>query len=186
MNAETLIRVVVSFVSGVLFYWIVLRPILKPALSRMNFNRRLNKRIKILKKAGIIVEMPIRDPNLSQEELELLQSDEIPLEEHIWKYYQMYCKKFEMDNSDTWTTLKPMPFEDWEKRAKTPTKRIQPKEGDFGFQVAGGYQYIIPMTCDTMIGMPPMQVYMRHHDYAGMVEADNQSFVEELESAETE
>ena len=104
-----------------------------------------------------------------------------PREEDIWKYYQMYCKKHEMDNENVWTTLEPMTFEEWEKNVKRETKIIQSEGSKFGFMVAGGYKWMIPKTCDAMIGMPPNHYYQRYHDYAAMVEVDNEKFVEELE-----
>lgn len=184
MNAETLLRFFLGFIVVVMFYWMVMRPL----ISKLKGDRKLNKRINVLRKMGFNIETPIRDPNLSQMELELMNSNEIPTEEDIWKYYQMYCKKFEMDNKDTWTTLQPKPFEKFEKFAKTPTKRIEPEGSSdrFGFMVAGGYLFMIASTCDAMVGMPPNQVYMRYNDYASMVEMDNNQYLQELENAETE
>jgi hypothetical protein len=176
MTADVLLRIVLGFFIGVMFYYIVMKPILK------NVNWKLKKRIRILREAGLTVETPIKDSNLTQEELNLINSDKEPSEEDIWKYYQMYCKKFEMDNKDVWTTLHPKPFEQWEKYAKTPTKRIEPKGEGFGFFVAGGYFFMIASTCDAMVGIPPNQVYMRFNDYAKMVEVDNDEYLEELEN----
>lgn len=108
-----------------------------------------------------------------QEENKLLQSKDIPTDEHILLYYKMYCKKFEIKYQDTWITdnVQPMIFEEWEKRAKEKTEMTEVKSG-IGIVKTGGYQFMIPMTCDLMVGMPPNQVYLRNYDYRKMVEEE--------------
>ncbi len=155
---------------------------LKPLLGQRKADVRLNKRIKQLQDLGFEIPNRILDPQLSDEELELLKSDETPTEEHIFLYYKMYCKKFELKTQEMWTTEKPMDYEKWEERAKTKTE-IHKGKGRFGFMVAGGYQFIIPMTCDSMIGIPPNQTYHRYHDYKRMVEVDDQQLMESFENA---
>ena len=116
---------------------------------------------------------------LTEEEMKLLQSNDIPTDEHILKYYKMYCKKFEM--TDVWTTIIPMTFDEFEEKAKRPTKVIHPKEGDsFSFMIAGGYQYIIRKTCDVFIGIAPYQTMLRNVDYAKLVEEDDKKLNETI------
>lgn len=103
------------------------------------------------------------------EESKLLKSKETPTAEHILKYYKMYLAKDALEKQDMWTTKEPMSFEKWEATAKTPTKTVM-ISNDMGFQTSGGYQFLISMTCDAMVGFPPNQQYLRYNDYAAMVE----------------
>jgi len=109
----------------------------------------------------------------SLQESILLKSKEMPTDEHIMKYYKMYCKKWEIDNRDQWTTKEPLSYAIWEKKAKTPTK-ITKIRGNFSLYEFGGYQYIISMTCDAMVGFPPNQIYHRYRDYEDMIKMEGE------------
>jgi len=167
------------------YFLYTLKPILQLRSIKRKKRQRQRQRIKLLKDMGFdVVKTPIRDPHLSKKEIDLMNSIEIPTDEDILKYYKMYCKKFEMDNRDTWTTLQPMSFDDWEKKAKEPTS-IKGKDGDtIRLMIAGGYLFIISRTCDTMIGMPPNQYYHRYYDYEKMIEEDDKNFMKTLETEE--
>jgi hypothetical protein len=172
-----------SLVIFVSVYWFW-KWVIKPELNRLKADKRLNKRIKILRGMGFDVPDNMMNPYLPDEELNLLKSEETPTDEHIMLYYKMYCQKWDLKTQEMWTTEKPLSFDHWEKRAKENTE-IHMGKGNFGFMKAGGYQYIIPMTCDTMIGIPPNQTYHRYHDYQRMVQVKDQQFMENLENAET-
>lgn len=138
----------ILIIIGLYLLWvIVLKPLIKDIKSR---------------------QLNLFNPNLNIDEIKLLANDHTPTEEDIVLYYKMYIKKFDMMKEQEWTTQQPMSFKTWEDRAKTKTK-ISPMSKDMAFVVTGGYQYMIPMTCDTMIGIPPNQIYHRYHDYKNMV-----------------
>lgn len=138
---------IIFIVLGLYLLWVI---VIKPLIRDMNSNSKLF------------------NPFLNIEEIELLTNDRTPTEEDIVLYYKMYIKKFEMMKEQEWTTQQPMSFKTWEDRAKTKTKVTQMGK-DMAFVMTGGYQYMIPMTCDTMIGLPPNQIYQRHNDYKSMV-----------------
>jgi hypothetical protein len=142
----------IALISLYLFWLIVIKPTL-----------RAKKHI------HIIEDQEILDSII--EESKLLKSTKIPTDDHILKYYKMYLKKDEIEKRDTWTTKQPMSFDEWKDRAKIPTKTEMISD-NMGFQTNGGYQFMISMTCDMMVGMPPNHQYIRCYDYAAMVEQD--------------
>ncbi len=146
----------------------------KPALEKAFFEKRKRELIKVF--GGSLPDFEF-NPAVSNDELELLKSNECPTDEHILKYYKMYLAKDRLEKEDTWSTKQPISFDEWEKIAKRPTE-IMDATDDIGFQINGGYQYIIPMTCDSMIGMPPNQYYHRYYDYVDMAKVDNKSMVD--------
>lgn len=174
MTADLAIRLVMGFI----LVWLLWRMVLRPWIVNWAYNKRLNKHIEteMIKK--------IYEPNLNVWEIEKLgEPNAIPTDEEILQYYKMYCKKWELDNADEWTTLKPMEFDEFEKKCKSPTTVIKPKEDvGFAFMVAGGYQYMIGKTCDAFVGFPPNQVMMRYRDYASMVEKEDEQLMETLEN----
>lgn len=99
----------------------------------------------------------------SAEETAKLRSGEMPTDEDIDKYYRMYCKKFELDNRDQWTTLEPMPFEEFETEAK--------KEEPDGISRVG-WGFLISMTSDAFTFDPGsgQSTMMRFRDYESMIE----------------
>ena len=174
MTADLAIRLVMGFILA----WLLWRMVLRSWLVSWVYKKRMNRHIEteIIKK--------IYEPNLNTWEIDKLNDMEaIPTDEEILKYYKMYCKKWEMDNADEWTTLKPMEFDEFEKKCKTPTKIIKPKEdSNFSFMASGGYYYMISKTCDAFMGFPPNQVLMRFTDYAAMVEQEDQKLMETIEN----
>ena len=122
---------------------------------------RVKRRIKKLKKLGLDFDEfdmnKLINPNLSTYELEKLNSDEIPSEEEVKKYYKMYLIKFKLDRKDEWSVETPMPFEEFRKKSLTPTETLTEDSSDFGIVITGGYLFMIPQTCDSMIGIPPYQ-----------------------------
>lgn len=165
----TLEWVIILVIVAVLFWKWQLKGLVKGVRADMRFR----KRVKALRELGLEVPEHMINPEPTDWETEKLNDMEnLPTDEEILLYYKMYCKKFELDNQDTWTTLEPMPFEEWEKHAKSKTEVHKFKDSDFGFWKGGGYQFIIPHTMDTMIGFPPNHSYHRYHDYKGMVEVD--------------
>ncbi len=179
-NNNTLGWIGITILAAYLFW----RWVLRPEMVKLAHDKRLQKRINVLTNLGFDIPDSMMKPYLPKDELELLNSYETPIDEHILLYYKMYCKKWDMKCQEMWTTEKPMSFEEWEKRAKTATE-IHKGKGRFGFMVAGGYQYIIPMTCDTMIGLPPNQTYHRYHDYKSMVITEDEQFMEIIENETT-
>lgn len=171
-------EIVKNIVIVIVIASLVYQLFVKPSNKKRKYDKRLRDRVLKLRELGI------KDPNLSKKEIELLNSDELPNDDDILKYYKMYLKKFEINTEDQWTTAKPRPFDDWERIAKTPTKRHISKNSKFGFQVAGGWLFMISCTCDAMIGIPPNQVYHRYHDYEAMVKEDDEKFLKELEEQE--
>ena len=91
----------------------------------------------------------------SAEETKLMQSEEIPTNEDIDKYYRMYLVKFEEDNKDQWNTAEPIPFEKFKERAKD-------------------YRYLISMTSDIFSFDPVTghSTMYRFRDYDEMIEED--------------
>lgn len=178
----------VLIVAIVLFiYWLsIYKPIrrYKAYKVRRKINLLVELRANILRDMGFDIKTPIRDPHLIKKEIDLMNSIEIPNDEDILKYYKMYCKKFEMDNRDVWTTLQPMSFDDWEKKAKTPTAILGKEDDKFRIMVSGGYLFLISRTCDTMVGIPPNQYYHRYYDYEKMIEEDDKNFMKTLETEE--
>ena len=151
--------ILVSIASAWFFYkWVW-----KPGLNKMKADWRLEKRIKALRGMGFDIPDNMMNPYLTKDEQKLMDSNETPTDEHIMLYYKMYCKKWDLKTQEMWTTEQPLALDKWEKRAKEKTE-IHMGKGNFGFMKAGGYQYIIPMTCDAMIGLPPNQSYHRYHD----------------------
>ena len=59
---------------------------------------------------------------------------------------------------------------EWEKKAKTPTEILGEEGEHLRIQISGGYKFIIPQTCDAMIGMPPFNTYHRYQNYEKMIE----------------
>ena len=173
MNADLAIRLVMGFI----LTWLFWRMVLRPWIMNWSYKRRINRHIEteIIKK--------IYEPNLNVWEIEKLADlESIPTDDEIMKYYRMYCKKWEMDNADEWTTLNPMSFDEFEKKCKTPTRIVKPKDDEsFGFMVSGGYRYMIGKTCDAFMGFPPNQVLMRYTDYAAMVEKEDKQLLENEE-----
>lgn len=162
MTADLLIRLII----GLVVIWSLWKMVLKPLLNNLLFKKRLRKRLALFGDNFY----SIKEPNLTAWENEKLNDYEaIPSEAEILKYYKMYCKKWELDNADVWTTHQPMEFEDFEKNCKTPTQIHKPN-GNFGFMVSGGYMYMISKTCDAFVGFPPNQVLMRYRDYERLIE----------------
>jgi hypothetical protein len=87
----------------------------------------------------------------SMEETSKLNSDEIPSDDDILKYYKMYCKKLEIDNTDQWTTEEPMSYENFEKRAKKPKPESEDKTI---FVERRGWEFLIAMTSDAFMFNP--------------------------------
>jgi hypothetical protein len=146
------------FASLISLYFIVVRPY----IAQKEFNE---------------VNLDLEIPNtnfilISDEEIELLNSTEIPTDEEIKLYYKMYEKRIELLLSDNYD-FELTPFEEWEKAAKLPS-RVHRNEKVPYFE-AGGYQYIIGLTCDTLLGNPPHHCYYRFHDYKTMVNFKNNS-----------
>jgi hypothetical protein len=111
----------------------------------------------------------------SCEETRLMNGKEIPSDEDIDKYYRMYCKKFELDNKNQWTTLKPIPFEEFEKKAKVAPSQEKIPMDDGKEQLVinkrGGWSYLISMTSD-MFSFDPVSgqsTMMRFRDYESMI-----------------
>jgi len=135
----------IFIIVGLYLLWII---VLKPLMRDMNSQ--------------------LQNPFLSLDEIKLLTNMHTPTEEDIVLYYKMYIKKFDIMKEQEWTTQQPMGFKTWEERAKTKTKITQ-IDKKLSFVMTGGYQYMIPMTCDVMFGIPPNQIYHRYHDYKSMV-----------------
>lgn len=110
----------------------------------------------------------------SIDETKKLRSNEIPTDEDILLYYKMYCKKFECDSRDTWTTLKPMSFDEWEEKVKDEN----------GF--THGWRYMIGKTSDAFVGFSNNMMYQRYRDYKKMVEMDDEKFLHDLEGVADE
>jgi hypothetical protein len=110
----------------------------------------------------------------SREETEKLRSGEIPSDEDIEKYYKMYCKKFEIDNKDQWTTREPMSFEKFEKEAKT-----LPEDTDLGdgmkLHKREGWEFLIAQTSDSFMFDPKtgQSTMMRFTDYESMIDKED-------------
>ena len=90
----------------------------------------------------------------SAEETMKMKSGETPSDEDIDKYYRMYCKKFELDTEDEWTTAELLTFEEFEKDAKDK-----------------GYRFLISMTSDAFSFDPStgQSIMWRHRDYEAMI-----------------
>lgn len=110
----------------------------------------------------------------SSKETRLMNSDEIPSNEDIVKYYKMYCIKFELDNEDIWTTNKPMSFEEWEKKSKTPTKSEDLGDG-WRFKERGAWEFMISKTSDIFSSNPVtgQSTMMRFRDYENMIDKND-------------
>jgi len=93
----------------------------------------------------------------SAEETMKMKSGETPSDEDIDKYYRMYCKKFELDTEDEWTTAELLTFEEFEKDAKDK-----------------GYRFLISMTSDAFSFDPStgQSVMWRYIDYESMIDED--------------
>lgn len=102
----------------------------------------------------------------SAEETGLMNSDKIPSDEDIDKYYRMYCKKFELDNRNQWNTAEPMSFEFWEKCAKD----------DFEEKQVGrvGWKFMIAKTSDAFSFDPStgQSTMMRFRNYEELIDED--------------
>lgn len=143
---------------GITFLWFCLGVVY--FLHKRKFNKTLNR-----------VQSEIRHAVLeSLEETERLRSDEIPSDEDILLYYKMYCKKFELDTRDTWTTLKPMTFDEWNKKVKDTDDRY----------IVNKWQFMISRTSDAMVGFPPNCTFHRYRDYKAMVEAEDNAFFDRI------
>ena len=92
------------------------------------------------------------NPCLSDYELEKMESDDIPTDEEIELYFNMYLKKFYKDREDEWSVELPMSFEEFNKKAKTKTEIISEEGDTIGIMVRGGYKFMIPRTVDAFIG----------------------------------
>ena len=112
--------------------------------------------------------------NESIDETRKLRSDETPSDADILLYYKMFCKKWEMDNRDTWTTLEPMSFDVWERYVK---------EGNGSSK---GWQYMIAKTSDAFMSGADGHSFMRYNDYKKMVQNDDQQFLNDVEQAAEE
>ena len=102
--------------------------------------------------------------SLSDYELKKMESDDIPEDEEIELYFNMYLKKFYKDREDEWSVELPMSFEEFNKKAKTKTEIISEE---------GGYKFMIPQTVDAFIGFPPYTTYHRYVDYEKLVKEDS-------------
>lgn len=109
------------------------------------------------------------NPSLSDYELEKMESDDIPTNEEIELYFNMYLRKFYRDREDEWSVELPMSFEEFEKKAQTPTEIISEEGDTIGIMVRGGYKFMIPQTVDVFIGFPPYTIYHRYVDYEKLV-----------------
>jgi len=153
-----------AWVAGVIaFLWFCLGFVY--FLYKRKFNKTLN-RVKSEIKHSILE---------SLEETERLRSNEIPSDEDILLYYKMYCKKFELDTRDTWTTLKPMTLDEWESTVKDVDGLVF------------GWRFMISRTSDVMVGFPPNCTFHRYRDYKAMVEAEDNAFFDRItQESETE
>lgn len=138
----------VYFLSGYLFIRLVIAPTL---------NWYYNQMVEIQRNALKVEEEDIK---MVEEENRLLKSHVVPTDEHIEMYYKMYRKKWELDHEDQWETdaVKPMKFEDWEKRAKENVNTV------------GGYSFLISHTMDVFIGSCDGGSMMRYRNYREMIE----------------
>lgn len=101
----------------------------------------------------------------SARQTRLMNSNEIPSDEDIDKYYRMYLKKFGLDNDDIWTTNDPMSFEQFYKEAKSEPKQ----EGLLPHY--GGWKFLISMTSDAFSFDPKtgQSTMWRYRDYESMI-----------------
>ena len=111
------------------------------------------------------------NPNLSDYELEKIESDGIPTDDEIGLYYLMYLKKFELDRNkdDGWSVEEPMSLERFEKQSKSLTETINEDGETITIVVPGGYRWMISKTVDAFIGFPPNCIYHRYVDYEKLV-----------------
>lgn len=98
----------------------------------------------------------------SFEETLLMKKNDLPDDESIAKYYKMYLKKFELDNTDVWNVEDPMTFEEFEMNAKRDIDEI-------GFRVR--WQFMIAMTSDAFMYTPGSgtSTMMRYRDYEELI-----------------
>lgn len=106
------------------------------------------------------------DPSLSEYELGKMESDDIPTDEEVELYFNMYLKKFHLDRENEWSVETPMPFDKFEEKCKTPTE-IE-KCDSISLIIPGGYRWMISQTVDSFIGIPPV-IYHRYVDYEKLV-----------------
>ena len=144
----------IIIISIALFIIIVVLP---SVAKRMDKSEREKEKIEHIKKAwGEALKE-------AAHETELMNSGKVPTDEDIQLYYKMYLKKKEMDAMQQWTTEEPMPFEEWEKKAKDVN------DSDFNY---GGYKFMVRATCDYFMGGFGGSSSGRIHDYKKMVLAD--------------
>jgi hypothetical protein len=123
----------------------------------------------------------------SRDETDLMRSDKLPTNEDIAKYYKMYCIKFRMDNRDQWTTLEPMPFGEFEEKAKdipetihipmiTYQNMIKKKDPqrEICIRKSGGWEFLIAQTSDAFSFDPKtgLSTMMRFVDYESLINSD--------------
>lgn len=180
MNAENVFRLI-GILLACWFILIVAAPLWKKLRKKI----KVQQRIRELEGLGFDMTNVVTDPCLSRKELDLYADNPEPTEADILKYYKMYCKKWEIKCENEWTTREPMSFDEWEKNAKAETKVSgNPKTQKYLFVMPGKYQFMIPQTCDVMIGFPPNHTYHRYTDYAKLVEEDDKKLMETIENEE--
>ena len=112
----------------------------------------------------------------SMEETQKMRSNELPSDEDILLYYKMYCKKWELDNRDVWTTREPMSFDQWERDVKDVDDSLR----------YHGWKYMISQTSDAFISDADGHSFIRHNNYKRMVENDDEQFIHDIEEAAEE
>ena len=139
----------IGVISGILFWILVVLPILKRQQQIRDANMEIfrQKMCEAIAKSG--------------EESRLMNGNVQPTEEHILKYYKMYLKKKELARKEEWTTVEPMTFDEWQKQLN-----------EYIEHGMNGYRFLISNTCDAMIGIPPNCTYQRFYDYEKAVEED--------------
>lgn len=108
------------------------------------------------------------NPCLSDYELEMVESDDIPTDDEIELYFNMYLKKFYLNRENQWSVELPMSFEEFEKHSKSLTETIN-EDGEIIIVIPGGYRWMISQTVDAFIGFPPNGSYHRYVDYEKLV-----------------
>lgn len=68
--------------------------------------------------------LQMASPCLSDDEMNKMNSDDIPTDEEIELYFNMYLKKFYLDRENEWSVETPMPFEEFETKCKAPTDLV--------------------------------------------------------------
>lgn len=106
-------------------------------------------------------------------EINKINRDKSVTDGDINLYYKMYLKKWELDHEDEWITdkIKPMEFEEFEKRAKEKSETIMVTD-KIGYYKIGGWEFLESMVSDLFVGIGPNRQMIRYRNYKTMVEAD--------------